>query len=296
MKKTAMLLMPFIISSCMPRTAAIQTGVPKETVKQIETKAADISQAQLLAVKELDGYFLKNSVKLDNEINFFALSSQNDLEKILGVSKTVDDAINAADFKNAMVAVIAMKPSQKLSDIKIKKAYSLGSDVYLEYDITPGLAPDAGYFVSGMKAFEVQKPRQILNVSFVNADKSMTIVPFGKRVAGSPASLEALVKYYTGRYKGTIPAADCPGISMVLMLSQDYTYRLEQTYLTNPARKFESSGKWSPSEDLSFFVLDYEKPENERTVFYFVDKNTIEMLNTDKEKSESMPELYRLKK
>jgi hypothetical protein len=47
---------------------------------------------------------------------------------------------------------------------------------------------------------------------------------------------------------------------------------------------------------LSFFVLDYESPRNEQTAFYFIDKNTIEQLDLNRERIKISPELYRLKK
>lgn len=296
MKKMMLLFIPFVISACIPRTPTDQASVPRETVRQIETKAADTSEAEILNFKELDGYFLKNNVKLTDNVNFFTVSAQKDFDKILGIAKTMTNVITPVDFKNSMVVVVAMKPSQSLNNIKITKAYLMGSDVYVEYEILPAGIPDVGYFLSNMAAFAIQRPKQILNVSFVDTNKKMTILPFGRRIAGSPSSLEVLLKYYTGRYKGTIPAADGPGIAMMLTLSSDYTYRLEQSYLSNPARTFESTGKWAPSDDLSFFVLDYEKPKQEQTAFCFLDRSTIEKLDINREKIETSAELYRLKK
>jgi hypothetical protein len=297
MKKAIILLMLFIISACVPIRTSQQQSVPRETKREIEIKAADVSNAEKLIVKELDGYFLKNDVKLADDVNFFTVGDQKGFDELLGQAKTMTNAVTIADFKNNMVAVIAMKPSQTLNNIKITKAYCIGSDVYLDYEIVPEAAQEIGYFVSNVKAFEIQRPKQILNVSFVDKNRSMTILPFGKRTIGSPANLEVLLKYYTGRYKGTIPAASGPGITMILTLSNDYTYRLEETYLKTPARTFESSGTWKPSDDLSFFILDYDDLSDEQTAFYFLDRNTIELLNIYCERQDTdMKELYRLKK
>jgi hypothetical protein len=296
MKKIAIFLMPFVISACIPAGTMRQTSIPRETIREIETKAADMNAAEKLNFKELDCYFLKNSVKLVGDINFFTVGSQKDFDALLGQTKTMTNAIASPDFKSNMVAVIAMKSSKTLNNIRITKAYCIGSDVYLEYEIIPEAAQEIGYFVSNVKAFEIQSPKQVLNVSFVDKNRSMTILPFGKRAIGSPANLEVLLKYYTGRDTGTSPAADAPGIAMILTLSNDYTYRLEQTYLNNPARTFESAGKWKPSDDLSFFILDYDESSNEQTAFYFLDRNTIEKLDIFCEKMDTMQELYRLKK
>lgn len=296
MKKLLIFLIPFFISACIPRSAPTQPSVPRETVRQIEIKASDTSQAVMLNVKELDGYFLKNSVKLNDELNFFILGSQKEFDSALGQSKTMGKGAYLADLKNNIIAVIAMKPSQMANDIKVTKAYIIGSDIYVNYEINPKITPEVGFFISNVKAFEIERPKQILNVSFVDTNKNMRILPFGKRTVGSPVNLDALLKYYTGRYKGTMPAADGPGIAMLLTLSPDYTFRLEQSYLSNPARTFESAGKWAPGEDLSFVVLNYENPLHEQTAFYFIDRNTIEKLDINREKIETSSELYRLKK
>ncbi|MCL2144376.1 MAG: copper resistance protein NlpE [Endomicrobia bacterium] len=300
MRKLTILLIPFIIAGCVPRRTDItQPSISQSTIKQVEAKALDMSRSVMLDVKELDGYFLRNNVKLNNEVNFFAIDNYKKFDNILGQAKTMTNVITMADLRKNIVAVIAMKPSQIINDIKITKAYQIGNDIYIDYEIVSQEMPEVGYFISNVKAFEIQKSEQILNVSFVDANKSMTILPFGRRTAGSPASLEAMLKYYTGRYKGAIPDAgdaDGSGISVILYLSSDYTYRLEQIYLKNPARTFETAGKWTPSSDLSYFILDYDKNDEERNSFYFVDRNMIEKLDAQGERIEVNPELYRLKK
>ncbi|MDR2426186.1 MAG: copper resistance protein NlpE [Endomicrobium sp.] len=296
MRKIIALLMPFIVSACIPMTTMQQRLVPREKIREIKTKAEDTSRTESLAFKELDGYFLKNSVKLVDDVNFFVISSQKIFDNFLRQSKTITDVAAFPDFKNNLTVIIAMKPSQILNDIKIVKAYFIENDIYIEYEIVPQSTPEIGYFTSNVKTFEIEKSKQVLNVSFVDTNKNMTILPFGRRTAASPVSIDALLKYYTGRYKGTIPAADDAGIAMILTLSNDYTYRLEQSYLSNPARTFESAGKWSPSDDLSFFVLDYDKPTDEQMAFYFLGRSIIEKLDIYHEKIETSPELYRLKK
>ena len=298
MRKLIIFLIPFIIAGCVPRrTEVIQPSVPKSTVKHVEAKVADMSQAVMLDFKELDGYFLRNNVRLNNEVNFFVIDNDKNFDGILGQSRTMAaNAVSFVDLRKNIIAVIAMKPSLAVYEIKIIKAYLIEDNIYIDYEISQKYIPEAGFFISNMKAFEIQRPGKVLNVSFVNADRTMTVLPFGRRTVGSPVNAEAMLRYYTGRYRGTIPAADGPGISMILYLSSDYTYRLEQTYLNNPARTFETAGKWMPSEDLSFFTLDYDKNAQEQTSFYFIDRNTIEKLDINNEKITSDAEFYRLKK
>jgi Uncharacterized lipoprotein NlpE involved in copper resistance len=299
MKKIVIFLIPFIIAGCLPPSRLQQqsTTITPETVKQVEMQAADISQAEALNVRELDGYFLRNGVKLINDINFITADSYQNFENILGVSRKNAVPAQIPDLRKNIVAVIAAKPSGMSNEIKISKAYVIGSDIYIDYEITPKTSLDVGYFVSDVKAFEIEKPKFITNISFSGSDKKMTVIAFGKRSAGSPKNVQDMIKYYTGTYKGTIPAADAAGIHMTLALSADYTYVLKQTYLNNSGRVFESSGKWTPGNDLSYFILDYDKPLQEQMRFYFINKSLIEKLDINGEKINSDDaELYRLKK
>ncbi|MCL1972830.1 MAG: copper resistance protein NlpE [Endomicrobia bacterium] len=297
MRKLIIFLIPFIIAGCVPRrTEVVRPSVPKSTVKQVEAKAADMSQAVMLNFKELEGYFLRNDVRLNNEVNFFVIDNDKNFDGILGQSRTMANVVRFVDLNKNIVAVIAMKPSLAVYEIKIIQTYVIENNIYIEYEVSQKYMPEVGFFISNMKTFEIQRPGKILNVSFVNADRTMTVLPFGRRTVGSPVNVDAMLRQYTGRYRGTIPAADGPGISMTLYLAGDYTYRLEQTYINNPARTFETYGKWMPSEDLSFFTLDYDKNAQEQISFYFIDRNTIEKLDINNERIASSPEFYRLKK
>lgn len=48
---------------------------------------------------------------------------------------------------------------------------------------------------------------------------------------------------WVGTYRGTFPAADCPGIKTVLILNDKGEYQLTSTYLTNQPQTFTASGK-----------------------------------------------------
>lgn len=47
---------------------------------------------------------------------------------------------------------------------------------------------------------------------------------------------------YCGTYRGTLPAADCPGINAVISIRPDSTYSLSFDYIERPDAHFEESG------------------------------------------------------
>ncbi|MCL2485784.1 MAG: copper resistance protein NlpE [Endomicrobia bacterium] len=289
----------FFVSGCMlnkipPPYNQQQQEVSKETVKEIESKVSNIAAKISLDFKHLKGYYLRNSIRLTRDINFFVIDSQKKFDEYLGKSSIHVNFSREIDFKKSLVAAIVIKPSLKLHEIDVSAAYSIGSDIYLDYEITQTGDSEVGYFVPAIRIIEVARPQAVTNVAFVNEERKITVIPYGNRNMFSPSNMDDLKKNYTGIYKGTFPAADGPGITVNLNLMPDNTFILRQTYADQSGRTFESSGNWAPTEDLSSFVLNHDKDINEQMRFYFVDKNTIEKLDNYGERIKS--EFYRLRK
>lgn len=61
--------------------------------------------------------------------------------------------------------------------------------------------------------------------------------------SGAQAEASAQQPAWAGTYRGTFPAADCPGIQTVLTLTDKGEYQLTSTYLANEPKTFTASGK-----------------------------------------------------
>lgn len=95
---------------------------------------------------------------------------------------------------------------------------------------------------------------------------------------------------YEGTYKGTLPAADCPGINVTLNLLQDGSYSETNEYIERST--FEDKGTYCVSGNVLTVVS-----EKNDTSYYKVEENQLKKLN--KEKAEITGELakyYILKK
>lgn len=55
---------------------------------------------------------------------------------------------------------------------------------------------------------------------------------------------QAEIPAYVGTYRGTVPAADCPGIDVTLMLKADNTFTMNMVYLERDTA-FDSEGSYS---------------------------------------------------
>ncbi|MDR2427631.1 MAG: copper resistance protein NlpE [Endomicrobium sp.] len=282
-KKIILVLFPFIISGCLPlhqeRKALKVIPIKEVELKNVELEA---EQKQSLQFKECFGFFLKNNVKLPNNINFFTVNSTLKFKNLLGITKAMSNTVVVPNFGKSVLLIIAEKPSVNLRDISINQIYMKEDNIYVEYEVKEQES-DKNYFVQNLGIFEIEKPPVILNVYFVNKDNKAFVVPFGNRSDKSPLNVSDMLENYTGVYKGIVPAADSNKILTELDLRPDYSYTLRQEYLTDSGRVFESSGKWYPSLDISSFVLN----KNKDLIFYFINKNTIEKLDDTGERLES---------
>lgn len=63
---------------------------------------------------------------------------------------------------------------------------------------------------------------------------------------------------WDGVYQGTVPCADCEGISTVIMLNRDLTFSLETMYLGKSDVSFQEEGNFSWTDDGSTVILDLD--------------------------------------
>ncbi len=102
-----------------------------------------------------------------------------------------------------------------------------------------------------------------------------------RRSPNAPKTMEELLANFTGTFTGVLPCADCGGILTTLTLNEDGTYVLETEYQgKDDNNKFTDQGKWTPSEDLAFVELGYDKKDQDSPVYYaLIDKSTLEKLD-----------------
>ncbi|MDR2622250.1 MAG: copper resistance protein NlpE [Dysgonamonadaceae bacterium] len=61
---------------------------------------------------------------------------------------------------------------------------------------------------------------------------------------------------WNGTYTGTVPCADCPGISVKIALNSDETYQLSYQYLEKEDSVYSASGKFTWDDNGSVITLD----------------------------------------
>lgn len=95
------------------------------------------------------------------------------------------------------------------------------------------------------------------------------------QVAGSDTA--AIDTSYCGTYRGTLPAADCPGIKTVLTISSDSTYSLSSDYVGKKDGQFVTSGVYHMRDGK---LIELVTPSSGEKTYYKV-KDSKSVVMTD---------------
>ena len=101
------------------------------------------------------------------------------------------------------------------------------------------------------------------------------------------------VPEWAGIYAGVIPAADCPGISVVAILNADKTYKFTYQYIDRDTELFTFTGIFQWDEKAKTITLDSRNLPS----YYKVGKNSL--IQLDLERNEIKGKLagkYKLRK
>lgn len=83
---------------------------------------------------------------------------------------------------------------------------------------------------------------------------------------------------YFGEYKGTTPAADCPGIKQTLILNKDHTFTLNMIYIDREGADFTESGTF----EIEGNIITTKSAKGQPS-YYKVEEGRILMLMADKQ-------------
>ena len=116
-----------------------------------------------------------------------------------------------------------------------------------------------------------------------NAQKKTAVADTQKTAAAAPDMHNAETSLdYLGTYKGTLPAADCPGIQTTLTLKPDGTYALHLKYIdigSDFDLDFDKKGTFTLAESL----LTLTPSDGEELEYYKVEENRVRRLDAEKQ-------------
>ena len=112
-------------------------------------------------------------------------------------------------------------------------------------------------------------------------------------VQPGPGAIDS--KAFAGKFTGTLPCADCPGIDEALELGADGSFTLTDAYRERPQGTATLQGTWSTDADGKRIRLDPGSKTEADRVFAIEDNDTLVPLGADGERIDGAPDM-RLKR
>jgi copper homeostasis protein (lipoprotein) len=99
-------------------------------------------------------------------------------------------------------------------------------------------------------------------------------------------------KAFAGKFTGTLPCADCPGIDETLELGADGSFTLTDVYRERPQGTFSMQGTWSTDADGKRIRLDPGSKAEVDRLFAIDDNDTLTLLGADGEGAADAPDMH----
>ncbi|SEW07758.1 hypothetical protein [Chitinophaga arvensicola] len=106
-------------------------GTPKAPVDSTDTNtdtdtALNVSPnpSSQLEVKPISGYFLKNTIQVNDSLTFWIVDNQKSFDSLFGAAKTMNNTIDKPDFGTQIVIAATMPPTFYGTQIQLASALS----------------------------------------------------------------------------------------------------------------------------------------------------------------------------
>lgn len=101
------------------KSGSDSTGAGSDTTLNV-----DANPSSQLEVNPLSGYFLKNTIKVNDSLTFWLIDNQASFDSLFGVAKTMNNTIDHPDFGTHIVIAATMPPTFYGTQIQLESATS----------------------------------------------------------------------------------------------------------------------------------------------------------------------------
>jgi len=93
------------------------------------------SASSQLEVKPISGYFVKNTITVNDSLTFWIIDNQASFDSLFGIAKTMNNTIDKPDFGTQIVIAATMPPTYYGTQIQLESATSdnLTNDAALHF-------------------------------------------------------------------------------------------------------------------------------------------------------------------
>lgn len=163
------ILLCILIAACGPNTS--RTTINKD--EQLDSAEKNLTP---IAVKPIQGYFVKNTVAQTDSVTCWVISDEKQQDSILGVAKTMTNKIDTLDFANNIITAVMLRPSELAQDVQLTSSVISDDEVHLHFAIKAD-TPKRTYTAAALWMGAVPKTPGIKTIRFYNNEQLMRTIP-----------------------------------------------------------------------------------------------------------------------
>lgn len=125
-------------------------------------------------IHAIEGYFLKNTILLQDTINYMVFSNQKDFNTYFGTAKTMKNTPTPINFNTERIAAILSEPTDFLIDFKVITSIQTEKGIHVSYSLEKG--EQQSFISSPLFLFKIPKKTTIASIKFIHNHNHSTII------------------------------------------------------------------------------------------------------------------------
>ncbi len=121
----------------------------------------------------LEGYFLKNEVTLQDDINTMVFNNKEDFDNYFGAAKTMDSIVTPIDFNKERIAGILINPTDIKTEFNIISVKEVNTSLQIVYTLEEG--EKQSFIATPVYLFKIPKNNTLQSIEFVHDNHRSTI-------------------------------------------------------------------------------------------------------------------------
>lgn len=158
-----------LIAACGPNTS-------RTTINKDEQLDSAEESPTPIAVKPIQGYFVKNTVAQTDSITCWVISNEKQQDSILAVAKTMTNKIDTLDFANNIITAVMLRPSELSQDVRLTSSVISENEVHLHFAVKRD-TPKRTFTAAALWMGALPKTPGIKAVRFYNNEQLMRTIP-----------------------------------------------------------------------------------------------------------------------
>ncbi len=136
----------------------------------LNTDSANVVMQKDVVIRPLSGYFVNNTVKMTDSVQCWVINNPDEMKKIFGVAKTMNNTIDTVNFSENLLAAVVLRPSDLTQTIELTRSYVSDENMDLHFAIRVD-TPKTTYTKAMAWLGAIPKSGDVRHIRFYTGDR-----------------------------------------------------------------------------------------------------------------------------